>query len=88
LFRTLSEGWIDGIWGVDTQSTLERFQQTHGLPATGQLNQATVGTLGLPAGRPSGGRRVTTMRKGRMDWSKPTSDRTILSIPLISEVAS
>jgi hypothetical protein len=49
-------GRIDGIWGVDSQPTLGRFQQTHGLPATDQLNQAPVGTLGLPAGLPSGER--------------------------------
>jgi len=40
-------GRIDGIWGADSQAALERFQQTHQLQVTGQLNQATVATLGL-----------------------------------------
>jgi peptidoglycan hydrolase-like protein with peptidoglycan-binding domain len=41
-------GRIDGIWGPDSQAALERFQQTHGLQVTGQLNQATVAMLGVP----------------------------------------
>lgn len=41
-------GRIDGIWGADSQAALEAFQRTHGLLVTGQLNQATAATLGLP----------------------------------------
>jgi peptidoglycan hydrolase-like protein with peptidoglycan-binding domain len=40
-------GRADGIWGPDSQSALERFQQGRGLQVTGQLNQATAATLGL-----------------------------------------
>jgi peptidoglycan hydrolase-like protein with peptidoglycan-binding domain len=40
-------GRIDGIWGADSQAALERFQQSHQLQVTGQLNQATAATLGL-----------------------------------------
>jgi peptidoglycan hydrolase-like protein with peptidoglycan-binding domain len=40
-------GRIDGIWGTDSQASLERFQQAHQLQVTGQLNQATAATLGL-----------------------------------------
>lgn len=40
-------GRIDGIWGPDSVTALERFQQTHGLQTTGQLNPATVATLGI-----------------------------------------
>ena len=40
-------GRIDGIWGVDSEAALERFQQQHQLQVTGQLNQATAATLGL-----------------------------------------
>ncbi|MBD0272493.1 MAG: peptidoglycan-binding protein [Acetobacteraceae bacterium] len=40
-------GRSDGIWGPDSQSALERFQQGRGLQVTGQLNQATAATLGL-----------------------------------------
>jgi Putative peptidoglycan binding domain len=42
-------GRIDGIWGPDSQAALGRFQQTHGLQVTGQLNQATIASLGIPA---------------------------------------
>jgi peptidoglycan hydrolase-like protein with peptidoglycan-binding domain len=40
-------GRIDGVWGPDSQAALESFQQTHGLQVTGQLNQATIATLGI-----------------------------------------
>ncbi len=43
-------GRPDGIWGPDSQQALERFQQARGLQVTGQLNQATVATLGLTPG--------------------------------------
>lgn len=34
-------GPIDGIFGERTKSALREFQQAHGLPQTGQLDQAT-----------------------------------------------
>ena len=40
-------GRADGVWGPDSQAALERFQQSRGLQVTGNLNQATVATLGL-----------------------------------------
>ena len=43
-------GQIDGIWGTDSQAALERYQQSHQLQVTGQLNQATAATLGLDQG--------------------------------------
>lgn len=43
----LYTGGMQGIWGPDSQAALERFQQTHGLQVTGQLNQATLATLGI-----------------------------------------
>jgi len=41
------DGPADGVWGRGSRLALERFQRTHGLQPTGQLNQATVATLGL-----------------------------------------
>ena len=41
-------GRADGIWGPESQAALERFQQTRNLQVTGQLNQATAATLGVP----------------------------------------
>jgi len=43
-------GRADGMWGPESQSALERFQQTRNLQVTGQLNQATAATLGVPPG--------------------------------------
>ncbi|WP_205963463.1 peptidoglycan-binding domain-containing protein [Roseicella aquatilis] len=40
-------GKADGIWGPDSQAALERYQATHGLVPSTQLNPATAATLGL-----------------------------------------
>jgi len=37
----------DGVWGPGTQSALKHYQQQNGLPATGQLDQATRAKLNL-----------------------------------------
>jgi peptidoglycan hydrolase-like protein with peptidoglycan-binding domain len=44
-------GAVDGNWGSDSQSALQRFQQSHGLMVTGEMNAATVSALGLDAPR-------------------------------------
>ena len=44
-------GRVDGVWGPDSDAALERFQQSHQLQATGQMNEATAATLGLDVGR-------------------------------------
>ena len=40
-------GGIDAVWGPNTQTALERFQQSRGLEANGQLNPATASALGF-----------------------------------------
>lgn len=40
-------GRTDGVWGQESEAALAQFQRRHGLQVTGQLNQATVATLGL-----------------------------------------
>jgi peptidoglycan hydrolase-like protein with peptidoglycan-binding domain len=40
-------GAVDGVWGTDSQTALERFQQGRGLSATASINQATATLLGL-----------------------------------------
>jgi peptidoglycan hydrolase-like protein with peptidoglycan-binding domain len=40
-------GSVDGVWGPDSVSALQRFQADHQLQATGQLNQATATALNL-----------------------------------------
>ncbi len=43
-------GKIDGVWGPDSATALQQFQQSHQLQVTGQMNQATAATLGLEPG--------------------------------------
>ena len=40
----------DGIWGPSTQAGIESMQRARGLPATGQLNAATMSSMGLDPG--------------------------------------
>ena len=40
-------GPTDGVWGPESAAALEQFQRANSLQVTGQLNQATVATLGL-----------------------------------------
>jgi N-acetylmuramoyl-L-alanine amidase len=40
-------GGIDAVWGPNTQTALERFQQSRGLESNGQLNPATASALGF-----------------------------------------
>jgi peptidoglycan hydrolase-like protein with peptidoglycan-binding domain len=40
-------GAIDGEWGPGSMAGVQRFQQTHGLPADGRLNGATVQAMGI-----------------------------------------
>jgi peptidoglycan hydrolase-like protein with peptidoglycan-binding domain len=43
-------GSVDGVWGPDSRAALERYQQNHQLQVTGQVNQATIATMGLDPG--------------------------------------
>jgi peptidoglycan hydrolase-like protein with peptidoglycan-binding domain len=38
-------GAVDGIWGPDTRTAVERFQQSRGLAVTGDLNAVTASAL-------------------------------------------
>ena len=40
-------GPTDVVWGPESAAALQQFQRANGLQVTGQLNQATVATLGL-----------------------------------------
>ncbi|MDX1972569.1 MAG: peptidoglycan-binding domain-containing protein, partial [Candidatus Sumerlaeia bacterium] len=40
-------GPIDGLWGGMTSSALLKFQEAESLPATGQINEATLEALGV-----------------------------------------
>jgi peptidoglycan hydrolase-like protein with peptidoglycan-binding domain len=41
----LYKGTVDGKLGTDTQQAIEQFQQKHGLPATGTLDEQTMAAL-------------------------------------------
>lgn len=40
-------GAADGVWGAESQSALDRFQQARGLPVTGSVNLVTAQALGV-----------------------------------------
>ncbi|MEM6663060.1 MAG: TIGR02594 family protein [Pseudomonadota bacterium] len=43
-------GVVDGAWGRNTRRAVIEFQGAKGLPATGTLNQATIGALRMAPG--------------------------------------
>jgi peptidoglycan hydrolase-like protein with peptidoglycan-binding domain len=45
------KGQVDGKMGTDTQQAIEQFQQKHGLPATGTLDDQTMAALQGSTGR-------------------------------------
>jgi peptidoglycan hydrolase-like protein with peptidoglycan-binding domain len=45
----LYTGSIDGLWGPQTQSAVQSFQQSHALRPTGELNSPTLAALNVPA---------------------------------------
>ena len=51
-------GSVDGVWGPQTEAAVRAYQQHHGLPVSGVLDEATRTALGLttaqsqPASRP------------------------------------
>jgi peptidoglycan hydrolase-like protein with peptidoglycan-binding domain len=38
----LYQGSIDGVWGADSRSAMERYQKQHGLTPSGQLDRDTL----------------------------------------------
>src|SRR4029450_9013619 len=40
-------GSVDGVWGPQTDSAVRAYQQQHGLPVSGALDEATRTALGL-----------------------------------------
>src|SRR5437868_2380313 len=44
---------VDGLWGSDTQSAVERFQRSRGLEPTGTLNAATTNDIRVAAASPA-----------------------------------
>ncbi|HEY8132352.1 MAG TPA: peptidoglycan-binding domain-containing protein [Thermoanaerobaculia bacterium] len=42
-----SAGPVDGQWGPNTENAVKRFQQSSGLPQTGELERSTLAALGV-----------------------------------------
>lgn len=42
-------GSVDGVWGPESRAAMANFQQTKGLPATGQPDQASLNALAVAA---------------------------------------
>jgi peptidoglycan hydrolase-like protein with peptidoglycan-binding domain len=55
----LYKGAVDGKMGSDTQQAIEQFQQKHGLPATGTLDEQTMAALQGNTGRAGSSSSVT-----------------------------
>jgi peptidoglycan hydrolase-like protein with peptidoglycan-binding domain len=55
----LYKGTVDGKMGTDTQQAIEQFQQKHGLPATGTLDEQTMAALQGNTGRAGSSSIVT-----------------------------
>jgi peptidoglycan hydrolase-like protein with peptidoglycan-binding domain len=74
--RRLSElgyyrGPIDGVWGGETRTAVERFQANRRLAVTGDLNEATVNAMGLDSRRVLGRNYVPPPGPG---YERPTAN--------------
>ena len=54
-------GSVDGVWGDQTVTALGNFQHARGMPASGELDAATVAALGLLPG----GEKMAAPRSGQ-----------------------
>lgn len=74
--RRLSElgyyrGPVDGVWGGETRTAVERFQANRRLAVTGDLNEATVNAMGLDSRRVLGRNYVPPPAPG---YERPTAN--------------
>lgn len=72
-------GQADGVWGPDSAAALQRYQQSHQLQVTGQMNQATAATLGLDPMSLLNAPAASTAALQPADQLRPASVRAIQS---------
>jgi N-acetylmuramoyl-L-alanine amidase len=70
-------GGIDGVWGPDSQTALEHYQQRHSLQVTGSLNQATAATMGLDTAAIFGGQATVPAQNLSGEMLRPRSVQAI-----------
>ena len=56
------DGKIDGLWGPETRSAVERFQRARGLTITARLDDPTLTEIRIAASRPAGVSDPTDVR--------------------------
>jgi peptidoglycan hydrolase-like protein with peptidoglycan-binding domain len=70
-------GAVDGVWGPDSVVALQQFQSSHQLQVTGQLNQATVSSLGLDPQTLLGSQQAAVPPLPPADTLRPSSVRAL-----------
>lgn len=56
-----SPGAVDGVFGNGTKEALQRFQQHHGLPVTGTVDEKTWSKLATKRGKPTSYKKTLNM---------------------------
>lgn len=78
--KGMDPGPIDGIWGPQTQSALEQFQQDQGIQASGQINADTLAALGITGEQSaSTGETAPATRSGSADNAQQQGERGAFS---------
>ena len=78
--KGMDPGPIDGIWGSQTQSALEQFQQDQGIQASGQINADTLAALGITGEQSaSTGETAPAARSGSADNAQQQGERSAFS---------
>ena len=72
------QGKIDGVFGLQTRTSIRAYQKAENLPETGQLDTQTAGKLGVrPKGREQTGYKTTQGKPSAyIKWSKGSGGTT------------
>lgn len=72
-------GWLDGIFGSETEEAVRDFQQNQGLNVDGTVGRSTVAALERLAGRKFGSKTITEVhQREALRQHKSVSERRIL----------